>query len=106
MAGLLDQPEQDYELVIQKLNVTMKCDKGIGRAGSSDTENRKQVYRNPVKQAAERTKRDHLYRRTAAWQSRTFWQGIMNGDIRKTYLLYGVTGSGKTEVYMEMIAKC
>ena len=29
--------------------------------------------------------------------------GEYNQGIRQTYLLYGVTGSGKTEVYIEMI---
>ena len=33
----------------------------------------------------------------------TFREDYLKG-IRKTYLIYGVTGSGKTEVYMEMIA--
>ena len=35
---------------------------------------------------------------------RTFSKDYEQG-IHKTYLLYGVTGSGKTEVYMEMIDK-
>ena len=32
-----------------------------------------------------------------------FCEDYLKG-IRKTYLIYGVTGSGKTEVYMENIA--
>lgn len=33
-----------------------------------------------------------------------FWDNYQNG-IQKTYLLHGITGSGKTEVYIEIIEK-
>lgn len=35
----------------------------------------------------------------------TIEENILNPDISKTYLLHGVTGSGKTEVYLQLVEK-
>ena len=47
--------------------------------------------------------RDRVYTEEQQHAIDTFREDYLKG-IRKTYLIYGVTGSGKTEVYMEMIA--
>lgn len=60
------------------------------------------VYRNPVKISAGVQNKIEL----SAEQQEivdAFYSDYRN-HIRKTYLLHGITGSGKTEVYMEMIA--
>ena len=62
-----------------------------------------QVYRNPVKQA-KKSQQEIIYTEEQRTAIQTFSRDYEQG-LRKTYLLYGVTGSGKTEVYMEMIAK-
>ena len=58
-------------------------------------------FRNPVK-PGEREGKEITYTREQQQAIETFQQDYESG-IRKTYLVYGVTGSGKTEVYMEMI---
>ncbi|HJD45624.1 MAG TPA: primosomal protein N', partial [Candidatus Mediterraneibacter norfolkensis] len=60
-----------------------------------------QVYRNPVKKT-EQTGKKIIFTEEQMSAVRRFRQDYEKG-LRNTYLLYGVTGSGKTEVYMEMI---
>ena len=60
-----------------------------------------QVYRNPV-HAENIQKKEIIYTQEQKRAIMRFCKDYENG-IRKTYLLHGVTGSGKTEVYMEMI---
>ena len=62
-----------------------------------------QVYRNPVIYQ-QKEQKEIIYTEEQQAAIRTFSKDYEQG-IRKTYLLYGVTGSGKTEVYMEMIDK-
>ena len=60
-------------------------------------------YRNPVMRAGERDQQPVLndqQRRIVDTVTGDYRQGI-----RKTYLIHGVTGSGKTEVYMGIIEK-
>ena len=83
LAALLDQPEQDYDFLIHKLNLTRSVVRALYQQKAQ-----KEIIYTEEQQAAIRT------------FSKDYEQGI-----RKTYLLYGVTGSGKTEVYMEMIDK-
>lgn len=100
LAGLLDQPCQDYELLTKKLHVTLPVLRAMEEQGILVIESQ-DALRNPV-----------CYRRTEEKETiltneqeqavSSFVQDYEKG-YRKTYLVYGVTGSGKTEVYMKMI---
>ena len=100
MAALLDDEEVEYSLISQKLNITLTVVRALEEQGVLEIKNHK-IYRNPVK---EKEQQRHFITYTEEQESaiRTFENDYKKG-IRKTYLLYGVTGSGKTEVYMEMI---
>ena len=102
LAALLDNEVLEYEFVIKKLNVTRAVltaleDQGVVRIESE------QVFRNPIKHKEQVWKEIH-YTEEQQQAIDTFRADYLQG-LRKTYLLYGVTGSGKTEVYMEMIAR-
>ena len=100
MAALLDDPVLDYEMVTKKLNITLPVIRALEEQGVLEIEE-KQVYRNPVKKT-EQTGKKIIFTEEQMSAVRRFRQDYEKG-LRNTYLLYGVTGSGKTEVYMEMI---
>ncbi len=100
LTELLKEPVLPYELVTKKLNVSAPTLKSLEsrRILSIETEN---YYRNPVKLDAKRESGRHLSREQQHIRD-TFLADYEEG-IRKTYLIRGITGSGKTEVYLSMI---
>ena len=100
MAALLDDEEIDYALVAKKLCITLPVVKALEEQGILEIRSQT-VYRNPVKETDRRGKEIVLTKEQEE-AVRTFCDEYRAGDYR-TYLLYGITGSGKTEVYMEMI---
>ena len=100
LAGLLDQPVQEYELLTKKLNVTGTVIRTLEEQKILTVEY-EDMLRNPV-DYQKKTGKQIVYTEEQERAIRTFVQDYQAGK-RKTYLLYGITGSGKTEVYMEMI---
>ena len=100
MAALLDDAELEYALVTKKLNITASVIRALEEQGVLCVET-EQVYRNPVKQTVKETYK-LSYTQEQEQIIRRFKRDYEAG-LRKTYLIHGVTGSGKTEVYMEMI---
>lgn len=100
LAALLDDPVLEYELVTKKLNITLNVIRALEEQGVLALEE-EQVYRNPVKEK-EQKRREIVFTEEQQNVISRFRQDYREGQ-RNTYLLYGVTGSGKTEVYMEMI---
>ena len=100
LAALLDDPLLDYELVTRKLNVTLPVIRALEEQGVLAIES-EQVYRNPVKRT-EQGKKEIIYTEEQQKIMDAFCADYLYGR-RATYLIHGVTGSGKTEVYMEMI---
>ena len=84
----------------KKLNVTLPVIRALEEQGVLKIES-EQVYRNPVKQA-KKSQQEIIYTEEQQHVIQGFRQDYLCGT-RRTYLLHGVTGSGKTEVYMEMI---
>lgn len=100
MAALLDDSEIPFSLVSKKLNITLPVVRALEEQGILEIVSR-QIYRNPVHEQEE-SFRSIVYTPEQERAICHFKKDYENGDYQ-TYLLYGITGSGKTEVYIEMI---
>lgn len=97
---LCREEELPYELVTGKLNVSAATLRSLVSQGVITIES-ENYYRNPVKIETAReagmqlSKEQEMVRREVLSD---YDQGI-----RRTYLVHGITGSGKTEVYLSLI---
>lgn len=102
LAALLDNGVLEYEFLIQKLRVSRDVLRALEEQGVAQIES-EHVFRNPIKDRKQDWK-PVAYTEEQQNAIDCFREDYLKGE-NKTYLLYGVTGSGKTEVYMEMIAR-
>ncbi len=100
LSALLDDEMIEYSLITGKLNVTGQTIKSFEKMGIIEIEVT-EYYRNPVKVRPEAEIRNIL-NPVQKHVVDTILDDYRAG-IRDTYLIFGVTGSGKTEVYMNVI---
>ena len=97
---LCKEPVLPYELVLGKLNVAPATLKSLQGQGVIAIES-ESYYRNPVKVESAREMGKTLSREQADISQKVL--SDFDQEKRKTYLVHGITGSGKTEVYLSLI---
>ena len=101
LSALIENPQMDQSMITQKLNVSGTVIRALETMGIVEVVSERS-YRNPVSHFD--SKGYHL---TLNEEQQSVVDAIernLDQKIAKTYLIKGVTGSGKTEVYMELIA--
>lgn len=99
--ALMETEEIPCELVTGKLNVPMSVVRALEEQEVLSVRTDK-VYRNPVSMGENSGSGKILNRNQQAIADAV--RADYEKGIRRTYLIHGVTGSGKTEVYMEIVS--
>lgn len=100
LCALLEDEEVDYTWITKKLNITASVIKAMEERQILEIRT-EHIWRNPV--AAEKKQNKPIFLTEEQREAISTFETDYKDGRRGTYLLYGVTGSGKTEVYMEMI---
>ena len=95
--------ELDYDYLTKKKKITLPVLRYFTEENVINIK-AKTMYRNPVNLPDIVQKKNIVLNVEQQNIVDEFWMDYSN-DIRKTYLIHGITGSGKTQVYIEMIRK-
>lgn len=100
LEALMEREEWDYTEISKRYQISLSVVRALEEQKVLEIQTQR-IYRNPVKEETV-SQRPISYTEEQQQAIRRFETDYREGR-RGTYLLYGVTGSGKTEVYMEMI---
>ena len=102
MEALVEEKSLPYEICAQKLHITSSVVSALVRRGLVTVE-RTRVYRNPALPEGF-SGRETVLNEEQSLAADTVCSAWKDGPCGR-FLLHGVTGSGKTEVYIELIAR-